>query len=134
MRTDYAGCFNELDMKNIKDYLHLYVGCEAQYYGYHQQWRGINNAFTLMGVNDEEFTVKLILRPLSDMTEEEKESCEMVYMRMQEMADEEGHVCDAEMWAETTRWLVSKGFDVFQLIEEGLAIDKTTLNSNPTNY
>ncbi len=42
-------------------------------------------------------------------------------------ADSDLHVWDHNQH-EITRWLLNKGFDLFSLIESGLAIDKTTLN------
>lgn len=99
--------------KDIKDYLHLYLGCQVLIDG--------ETLVTLVGFShtyDIELYVnnqwlhhrfcKLLLRPLSDMTDEEMD----------------------EVWygpSERTRYLLSKGFDLFGLIEAGLAIDATTL-------
>jgi hypothetical protein len=102
--------------KDIKDYLHLYLGCECL---------GNNGKpYTLKpshfpsnwkeGINGH----KPILRPLSDMTEEEKKDYNNRKQR-------KGHM--AQVHAYNTLWLLSKHFDLFGLITDGLAIDKTTL-------
>jgi hypothetical protein len=59
----------------------------------------------------------LILRPLSDMTDEERAEAFTI----------KGKNAFVEFEAETTKFLLSKHFDLFGLIEAGLAIDKTTL-------
>lgn len=64
--------------------------------------------------------VKPILRPLSDMTEEE-------YMEVQYRVDKIGLGYDAQQGAEITRYLLSKHFDLFGWIPAGLAIDKTKI-------
>src|SRR6185369_5064909 len=66
--------------------------------------------------------IKLILRPLSDMTEEE--------MKCIEITDKEFLIANLESGNEPTltadhlRYLLSKGFDLFGLIDDGLAINK----------
>jgi hypothetical protein len=162
--------------KDIKDYLHLYLGCEVACYSDHlrPEMEFERNA-TLDGiVNDssrnehpvkvsfhnEGFKyrshycykfneVKPLLRPLSDMTEEEV----IKYLRLKHnaysgeyeiklrdngfwwlfktIASDEKFKFFGEMLDESNsdqfRWLLSKGFDLFGLIEAGLAIDKTKL-------
>lgn len=62
--------------------------------------------------------VKIILRPLSDMRDEEKFG----------KPGKSGEYPDKEIFSfEHTRYLLSKHFDLFGLIEAGIAIDKTTL-------
>lgn len=83
---------------------------------------------------------KPILRPLSDMTEEEFK--ERFYDSMREdlfddtlqMQHEEAKrwAHDACHYPEDLRWLLSKGFDLFGLIDAGLALDKTTYQSPQT--
>jgi hypothetical protein len=146
--------------KNIKDYLHLYLGCKVR---------------EVMSLGDDEYTLtKLslayhairegnkifpILRPLSDMTEEEakiyfgiSESAEVYKKNMYDDHSEflyrwedrrrkyntsDGmahsavgiaHNCEnADMTPTQFLFLLSKHFDLFGLIEAGLAIDATTL-------
>lgn len=112
--------------KKIEDYLHLYLGCELL-----SKSTGEVVA-TLLGVvgNEAHFKVsgvkysarcdnyKPILRPLSDMTEEERS--ELIYLQN---ADQRAYY---EMAAQV-KYLISKYFDLFGLIEAGLAIDKTKL-------
>lgn len=62
--------------------------------------------------------IKLVLRPLSDMTEEENTHVQAIVDRM-------GAVHDAANMAEITAYLTSKHFDLFGLIESGLAVEKT---------
>ncbi len=109
--------------KHIKDYISLYIGCELQtpdciginmglYYadeiGY---FNGVNVRYPEGKVYVQNYNqIKLILRPLSDMTEEEKKDI----MNLNEMGI-----------YEKVRYWLSKHFDLFGLIDAGLAIDKT---------
>lgn len=65
---------------------------------------------------------KPILRPLSDMTEEEE-------MEVQYLVDIQGFGYDALIGAKITQYLLSRHFDLFGWIEAGLAIDKTKLET-----
>lgn len=78
---------------DLKDYLHLYFGCPAivNYDG--EDFRSKIESVDLMYPR---LVKKLILRPLSDITEIKEQDF---------------------------RWLLSKGFDLFGLIHAGLAID-----------
>ena len=74
---------------------------------------------------DENITrIKLLLRPLESMTEEEHTELQKL-MRL--VTD--GIYVDTP---ESFRWLLSKGFDLFGGIKAGWAIDKTHI-SPPTN-
>lgn len=125
-------------MKNIKDYLHLYLGCEIVWKdkrGYwfpenrtHIEFTNTKDRIIYMILLSE---AKPLLRPLSDITEEELRQCSIVYCEGHNNCDTED-VCEwiAE-WAggaAITKYLLSKHFDLFGLIESGLAIDKTKLN------
>lgn len=121
--------------KDIKDYLHLYLGCECmtedgrrgRFSGFDVVEKNysivmitvrfsddpLDHDWTVLNDNEECDRIKLILRPLSDMTEDEK--------------TEEYKIGLDPGIEEQFRWLLSKGFDLFGLIEAGLAIDKTTL-------
>lgn len=76
--------------------------------------------------------LKLLLRPLSNMTEEEKLklyqfgfTCNRKGLQIE--SPEKWHCFKPEQFA----WLLSKGFDLFGLIEKGEAIDSTTLTPTP---
>jgi hypothetical protein len=62
-------------MREIKDYLHLYIGCEVEYTGMANHRKLIMKwAGSLLETNAWQ-NIKLILRPLSDMTDEEWKKC-----------------------------------------------------------
>jgi hypothetical protein len=136
----------------LQDYLHLYLGCYVAVKG--ERW--VNNGFVgrligvtedralieFMGDNWEKFEdFKPILRPLSDMTEEEfreifnpiqpkdvadedfKDAMQNLIENGIDAFDFDG--MSAQTVFELTRKLLSKHFDLFGLIEAGLAIDKT---------
>jgi len=177
-------------MKDIKDYLHFYLGCEIvtpdgigwlasvsrdrrkmdglllstrinvdfktirltenSIDGYDKKRNHgayLIDAESYVGINapagtPPEFTMpggcKPILRPLSDMTEEEINECwkllewsEMIknnrrYKLNEEFHDsDEGRECGWFSFLKILPYLLSKHFDLFGLIESGLAIDKT---------
>lgn len=173
-------------VKNIKDYLHLYLGCEIYAEGF--QIRKLT-PLVLMEWDDHYYPFKPILRSLSDMTEEEAIELQCIttpyrcidwdkdpskydvtfhtdhklgkdhpnykqvfsitvvdlrrdfdYMNINLNGDiiRYNHEADKDPVInervhnhhETTRYLLSKHFDLFGLIESGLAIDKTKLNSH----
>lgn len=64
--------------------------------------------------------IKLLLRPLSSMTEEESKT----YRELHDKLFEDGCL-NGEAWAQLTVHLLSKGFDLFGLIEKGDALDAT---------
>ena len=70
-----------------------------------------------------DFDWKLILRPLSDMTEEEKNEYLLIGTDSSTRFEHN---------ARRTQYLLSKGFDLFGLIDAGLAIDKTKLDAQHT--
>jgi hypothetical protein len=108
-------------MKLTVQDLAMFIGCE-----YIGEWDGktrkldIGSIPTIVGsrVGD----VKLILRPLSDMTDEEKK--ELCIVR--DWPDYKT-VMNNLYWKyspEMFKFLISKHFDVFGWIEKGLAISK----------
>jgi len=101
--------------KKIEDYLHLYLGCDVR----HNNGSIVKmNSIALNNMLNNKYEMqeyKPILRPLSDMTEEEK-----IEVRKFDKV-ELPHF-------ELTRYLLSKHFDLFGLIEAGLAIEKTKVN------
>lgn len=157
--------------KDIKDYIHLYLGCEAYVFPDDTLSNGwLDAAVKNMPALQYKIPVtldrvkhiiergyKLILRPLSDMTEEERLHWFNRVKKDGETLDESvwttelnGQPCDPhwtlwmnERWngcrcaytvgindhftAEEFVWLLSKSFDLFGLIEAGLAIDRSKL-------
>lgn len=140
---------------NIKDCLHLYLGCECRmtkpsYHAVHELHLSCDRTFVLTGrllhyfIDDTtKADIKLILRPLSDMTEEEFlgifKPIQPEDVTNDQLLDainnlkSDGYECldfggmDAIAVFEIFRKLLSKHFDLFNLIENNLAIDKTTL-------
>lgn len=111
--------------KNINDYLHLYLGCKAEIINDEAK---IIDYVTTSSLNDSlrlGITVKPILRPLSDMTDQEADE--------QENPELNDDIYIGGRWAifnhqgTRTKWLLDKGFDLFELIDAGLAIDATAL-------
>lgn len=137
--------------KNIKDYLHLYLGqrvevMPAQSKSYSGQLQQIDiNGYCILA--DESITrhayfqyCKLILRPLNSMTEEEAKDLahiytglKITYVRITDgqvifnyLEGDQVHenVLDVEIVnPDSFRYLLSKGFDLFGLIDAGLAIE-----------
>lgn len=117
--------------KKLVDYLHLYMGCKCRdtfndcdvvltpkiYAGYMEQWN-----------SPEDEQIRPYLRPLSDMTEDETQELGCFVSTLSP-----GYIRDAlihktsyklqiEESFELTAYLLSKGFDLFGLIESNLAI------------
>lgn len=119
--------------KKLEDYLPFYLGCEVQLTKVDEQLTVCMDSqlfgkkvgdVTLMGLNllmcyrDKIIDFKLLLRPLSDMTDSELTEFNRLRISFEIGLSPEGF-----------RYLLSKHFDLFGLIEAGLAIDKTkTIN------
>lgn len=114
--------------KDIKDYLHLYLGCEIITHSVDgkQVAKQILNTSWLDEIQRGYNPVKPILRPLSNMTEEEGKEAESAWNEFMGFGEtiSRGMNC---AHANRIKYLLSKGFDLFGLIEAGLALDKTTL-------
>jgi hypothetical protein len=127
--------------KKISDYLHLYLGCDL-YTGTGKvklvavQKEAIPccefRIIVLNGnVTHEAKNVKLLLRRLSSMSEKELQECgNMVYdfsddPELNNHKPQDFEICAPEQF----HYLLSKGFDLFGLIDSGLAIDKETIQS-----
>lgn len=127
--SDYAAQL-ALEAINIKDYLHLYFGCECEQAiiipGQELNFVGDPslNVRHLYNVLNGLSVVKLRLRPLSDMTEEEATELESIGGGT--AVFEKGTIVYS-FDSHRTLWALKKGFDLFCLIESGLAIDKTTI-------
>lgn len=111
--------------KKIKDYLHLYLGCDAMIYN---DKSFIMDKVTSSSLNIEDGSVtkiKPILRPLSDMTEQE--SYELCWQKNQNHMKLNWSLNESAIHPNEFLYLLKQGFDLFGLIESGLAIDKTTI-------
>ena len=106
--------------KELKDYLHLYLGCDCYYPPKENGEKGgyIKLLPEMLKYAEQ---IKPILRPLSDMTEKEKEN-----IGGTDWTSVDG---DWEYSPETFLFLLSKRFDIFGLIEAGFAVNATELNS-----
>lgn len=112
-------------MKGLKDYLHLYIGCDFilknDLSGYIAKLLPEH-----IGSNGFANVVIPILRPLSDMTDVEMDEYRLLVPPVIKTLHK--YVIESAFY---THWLLSKQFDLFNLIESGLAIDKTKLNHLP---
>lgn len=121
-----------------KEYLKLYIGSTVRIFFGEHSWSGrkygdyilhgfdseqgvnlmpVENTFPMWYTwNDETF--KLLLRPMSTITKKETSNsrCNIVLSSF-------GITCSPK----TFDYLLSEHFDLFNLIEEGLALDKTKL-------
>lgn len=125
----YLGCDVQVKRKNDKQY-HIGRMCEVTLKSNHGDWIKVwfDDVITVTGSTWEQSSanqhwfffgedhIKPIVRKLSDMTEEEK----LYALRLGNSY--------TDTWiggANRTAHLLSKHFDLFGLIEAGLAIDKT---------
>lgn len=142
-------------MKNIKDYIHHYLGCDCDFFiGLPEGFtaigeRTIINTRVLHNVINDLANVKPILRPLSDMTDEEirmmfvlkgynnenfkptRVKIDDLFIQFEIDGDEYEYQCDYQhlitMRPNQFTYLLKQGFDLFGLIDAGLALDKTKL-------
>ena len=131
--------------KELKDYLHLYLGCECFVMGeegifkltgisyddtQRTWWTYFENTELAYAIIDD---TKPILRHLSDMTNEEfyefkiiadSDASKMVHIvNVKDMTTNLFHEFEA------TKFLLSKHFDLFGLIESGHAVNAAEINS-----
>jgi hypothetical protein len=145
--------------KEVKDYLFLYLGCEVMAFHPYADEPGPSKAYLTGITGMDEYNVELqfhngvhaeeepcyikyeevepILRPLSDMTNTEA-------IEMWDIINPHRLHFDVSVKvnyykrktscfsAEEVRILLSKHFDLFGLIEAGLAIDSTTIKKSST--
>lgn len=147
-----------METRNIRDFIHLYLGCECITYGGKipvsligivKMQSGELKAF--VGHEHNTYYVSLdmpeycrpILRLLSDMTEEEAKEFLRIdgitagFMSVNAFGIRHNHTTwefnphGEGMPANPNQFafLLSKGFDLFNLIPDGLAIDKTKLSN-----
>ena len=126
--------------KELKDYAPLYLGCKMQYASHHEPQ---DELYTLRIDNLQEaieFGDFLVLRQLNNMTKMEKIIVFDYEMNHDTYADSKVKAVDT--WIErmditrfrkwlprTFKFLLSKHFDLFGLIECGLAVNATELNN-----
>lgn len=128
------------EKKDIKDYLHLYLGCDCDRSG---RLERIDYSFLVWCENNHRLKdVKPILRALSDMTEEEIQTLYGIYNSGKECkphllktwySNFNWHYADASQHRvrfDAIPFLLSRGFDLFNLIPDGLAINKSSLKNS----
>lgn len=133
------------EKKKIEDYLHLYLGCEVEciqdmpdYYGWTKGMRATLDRDIFWDMGETVYYngsivgkwckfFKPLLRPLSDMTHDELQECgNMVYDFSDEPELNNHKWQDFDfITAEQFQWLLKRHFDLFGLIDAGLALDKT---------
>lgn len=159
--------------KKIEDYLHLYLGCEIQYWFEFKTQEGgefrkgitigvdktcvsfapitIHGEHSATSIERRNFTlIKPLLRPLSDMKMDElidfvkidKAEHDLPYSEFEEVLSEikaegmaafEWNDAPADKVFEHVRYLLSRHFDLFGLIEAGLALNKLTAPNGQVN-
>jgi hypothetical protein len=117
------------DSKDIRDYYFLYPNAMWFIKCYYDDWVYYDNRSCFHGNNSSIEEQKICLRPLSDMTEEELEYILDIGEHQSRIYGVEEFIAGWKAFgSETFRYLLSKHFDLFGLIESGLAIDKTKIN------
>ncbi len=122
--------------KNIKDYIHFYLGQPIKTSRY-----GIGNldsvSKTCMHVEFEKTIqgflfgddAKLLLRPISDMTNKEMDDVKKYSDHIEKYIETGVFIrIDGELHRILCKW----GFDIFNLIESGLALDRTKIEGKKT--
>ncbi len=112
--------------KDIKDYLHLYLGQEFLYSETKDETHyelDADRLCTIYADNDFKY-IKLLLRPLSNITEKEIEEWNKTSTPIGEMSIESAQQIH---WAKRLNYYRSIGIDCDGLIDSGIAIDKTIL-------
>ncbi len=105
--------------KQIKDYIHLYLGCKAEIC--HAGACIIDNITpsTITMSRDGITQIKPVLRRMSSLTDTEESEMKLSI----QIAMDDYYTTSAQI----SNWFFKNGFDCFQLIQSGLAIDKTTI-------
>jgi hypothetical protein len=132
--------------KNIKDYLHLYLGCEVLWEDESGNTGGteILDGHLIESSKVLKIIIKPILRPLSDITKEEVADLMGVdgfikrgnwsepffQCEYEDLSNDQRfkHLYITQMSPTQTVFLIKSRFDLFNLIPEELAIDKTKTN------
>jgi hypothetical protein len=128
-------------VKTIKDYLHLYPKvpiaiCEPGIEPVGHYLEGVDwvlNKAIAERANYPFEWIKPILRPLSDMTYSEAVSIEADWIELNHESEEVVAISFpsdySKLLPEDFLFLLSKHFDLFGLIDAGLAIDKSTIDN-----
>lgn len=129
--------------KDIRDYLHLYLGCSCILPDFSEKINNIKFKLTAYNYNyykDWHSEIQPILRPLSSMTEEEKKEfiliCELepedvscveynTYFPGNAKSLGAAHLTNVLQWAKGVNYLRKQGIDCDGLIDAGLALDIT---------
>lgn len=123
-----------------RDVIHHYLGvAHCEFFHSVQTFLGtdinIRAVLTLSVLRRYQFReikhLKLILRPLSDMTTEEYHAYCRIELKATTAAKEAHEIQSRVFSPRTVIYLISRGFDLFGLIDSGEAIDATTLEENP---
>jgi hypothetical protein len=119
----------------LQDYLPLYKGCEVLRNNENLPFRLTGNRLAAYIHGDLPIdSIKLLLRPFSDITEEEfRQHFYDHWLEELDVATFEEQYREVKCWTikqeallpEHFHFLLSKHFDLFGLIPAGLAIDKT---------
>jgi len=113
----------------IQDYLHLYLGCTAMITEGSTVSPYNLSSDILSSVYAGEFVdVKPILRPLSDMTDEESREICAYTRNAQAFVKFDTPIGKEAINPLPFKYLLSKHFDLFGLIEAGLALNAKQLN------
>lgn len=131
--------------RRIEDYIHLYLGCSVMIERiennlYHTSEKSIlHGPYKLVGIDisnnsrqvkvqdfllTERDTIKPVLRPLNDMTEDE--AIEFGWMRLFTLE----HFVEKKLFqSELLAHMLVRYFDLFDLIQDGLALDATKMKN-----
>lgn len=126
-------------MKTLKDYAHLYLGCKAIITNDdgEEEKRFLLNAYNLNYYRDYLSDIKLILRPLDSMTEEEKVEIAHILGSVDHLSVDAKIAQVTELmarfynmqtnipavkWMHACRYFCSIGLDLFGLKDSGLAV------------
>ncbi len=130
--------------KKIEDYLHFYIGCECKIMKTDKTWnvlldlvRPITAMTIYMVIDTKQLEVKPVLSRLIDMNASQKNELRSI---MRPMTGDNllpkipvSHFLDLfinKNDPEIIIWLTRQGFDIFGLIDAGIAIDKNTINTS----
>lgn len=123
--------------KDIRDYLKYYIGQEAKMPGYTVI---ISHSLLADEHAMKHWAIRPILRKLESMTEEEClelqrlspffiEGTDEKYIKNRLHVIKEGMIAFRNLLPERFHYLLSRGFDLWNLIDAGLAIDKENQHS-----
>lgn len=114
--------------KKIEDYINFYLGCECEYM---EEIDDIPRIKPLTGymIGRGFYWVKPILRRLADLTEDEAKEGNLAAFEFRVIKKE---VMSYAFTPNRFVWLLSKHFDLFGLIEAGLALEKSKIISPNT--